>query len=117
MPLASRDAILKLQDVKPPFEFHIPEWNDTVLLKYPTANERDAWELYCQENRGKSSALWRAQLASMLLVDESGNRLFKSADDIRQLGEHNAAAIHRIWERGLELMSISDMEVTELEKN
>lgn len=117
MPLTSKDAILAVQDIKPPFEFHVPEWNDTVYLRHPTANDRDGWELYCQENKGKSQSIWRAHMASLLLCDDQGRRLFTSADEVRKLGEHSAAALHRIWEKGLELMSFSDMEVTELEKN
>lgn len=117
MPLASKDAILGLQDIQPPVQFHVPEWNDTVLLRHPTANDRDAWEIYCRENKDKSGVLWRAQLASVLLCDESGKRIFTSAEDVRRLGERSAAAIHRIWEKGLELMAITDVEVTQLEKN
>lgn len=117
MPLTSRESILGLQDIQPPLEFHVPEWSDTVFLRHPTANDRDAWEIYVRDNKDKSQAVWRAHLASVLLCDEKGQRLFKSADDVRQLGERSAAAIHRIWERGLQLMAISDVEVTELEKN
>lgn len=117
MPLASRDAILNVSESRGPVPFFVPEWKNEVLLRQPSANDRDAWEIYCRENKDKSNVLWRAQLASILLCDENGQRLFTTPEQIRQLGEHSAAAIHRIWERGLELMSISDMEVTELEKN
>lgn len=116
MPL-SKDQILAVQDVLPPLEFHVPEWNDSVLLKFPTANERDAWEVYCQSNKDKPKAIWRAELAARLIVDKDGVRMFTTPDEIRQLGDHSAAAIHRIWEKGLELMSISEQEVDELEKN
>lgn len=116
MPL-TKDQILSAQDVKPPFEFHVPEWSDTVFLRHPTANDRDAWELYAQANKGQTKSLWRAQLAAMLICDEKGNRLFTTDAEIRQLGEHSAAALHRIWERGLELMNFTEMEVNELEKN
>lgn len=116
MPL-TKDQILAVQDVKPPFEFHVPEWNDTVFLRHPTANDRDAWELYAQNNKGQPKSLWRAQLAAFLICDETGRRLFNTDQEIRQLGEHSAAALHRIWERGLQLMNFSDEEVDELEKN
>lgn len=117
MPLTSRDAILGLNDIQPPLEFHVPEWNDTVFLRHPTANDRDAWEIYVRENKDKPQTLWRAHLASVLLCDDKGERLFKTAEDVRKLGEHSAPAIHRIWEKGLDMMAISDVEVTELEKN
>ena len=31
--------ILALQDVPAAIEFHVPEWNDTVFLKSPSAND------------------------------------------------------------------------------
>lgn len=116
MPL-TKDQILSVQDIKPPFEFHVPEWNDTVWLRHPTANDRDAWELYVQNNKNQAKSLWRAYLAAMLICDESGRRLFTTDSEIRQLGEHSAAALHRIWQRGLELMNVTETEVNELEKN
>ena len=117
MALSSIDAILGVRDIKAPVEFHVPEWNDTVYLRHPTANDRDEWEVHMQENRGKAKSIWRAQLAAILLCDEGGNRLFTKPDDIRRLGEHSAAAVNRIWERALELMSVTEQEVNELEKN
>lgn len=117
MPLTSKDAILSVQDIQPPMEFHVPEWNDTVYLRHPTANDRDAWEIYCRDNKDKAQVLWRAQLASVLICDEKGQRLFTTPDEIRKLGDHSASAIHRIWDKGLELMAITDVEVTQLEKN
>lgn len=116
MPL-SKDQILSANDVQPPFEFRVPEWNDTVYLRHPTANDRDGWELYCQANKAQPKALWRAQLAALLICDETGKRLFTTDAEIRQLGEHSAAALHRIWEKGLELLTVTELEVNELEKN
>lgn len=117
MPLTSKDAILGVDDIQPPTEFHVPEWNDTVYLRHPTANDRDAWEIYCRENKDKTGVQWRAHLAAVLLCDDKGKRLFTTAEEIRRLGDHSAAAIHRIWEKGLEMMAITDVEVTQLEKN
>jgi hypothetical protein len=116
MPLTSKDAILKLSDLGEPVSLVVPEWDDTVLLRRPTANDRDAWELYCQEHNTKPKNVWRAKLASMLLCDEHGKLLFSQAE-VQALGEKSASALHRIWEKGLELMRVTEEEVKELEKN
>ena len=52
----------------------------------------------------------------MLLCDQDGKLLF-TTEDAQKLGEKNAAAMHRIWTKGLELLSVTDKEVKELEKN
>lgn len=117
MALASKDAIFGLRDTPPPVRFHVPEWGDDVFLRHPTANDRDEWELYCNENRGKRGTLWRAKLAAMILCDEDGKLLFTKSDDVERLGTKSASALHRIWERGLQLFAVSEREVDELEKN
>jgi hypothetical protein len=123
MPLTSKASILALQDLGEPIRFHVPEWDKgtpaedgIVFLRRPTANDRDSWEIYCQDHAKKPKSIWRAKLASMLLCDEAGKLLFSQAE-IEKLGEKSAAALNRIWKRGLELMTISDEEVAELEKN
>lgn len=116
MPLTSKDSILSLSDLGAPIPLEVPEWNDTVLLRRPTANDRDAWELYIQEHNTKPKSVWRAKLASMFLCDENGKLLFTQAE-MHKLGEKSAAALHRIWKKGLELMNVSEQEVKELEKN
>jgi hypothetical protein len=114
--LTSKDSILKIKDLGEPIRLEVPEWNDTVLLRRPTANDRDTWELYCQQHATKPQSVWRAKLASMVLCDEGGKLLFTPAE-IAALGEKSAAALHRIWTRGLELMLITEDEVKELEGN
>ena len=115
MPLLTRSAILAVEDLGEPVRVHIPEWNDEVLLRRPTANDRDAWELYCTEHATKPKSVWRAKLAAMLICDASGNLLFTPAD-IEKLGAKSAAAVHRIWQVGIKLMNVSEEEVRELEK-
>jgi hypothetical protein len=117
MPLTSKDSILGLKDISAPLEFAVPEWNDTVYLRWPTANTRDEWEVYCRENATKPKSIWRAKLASLLLCDKDGGLLFRSADEVERLGEKSAAALHRIWERGVRMLTITESEVEELEKN
>jgi hypothetical protein len=118
MALDKLKDILALQDVPAAIEFHVPEWNDTVFLKSPSANDRDLWEVYCQEEKGKPrKTIWRAKLAAMLLSDKDGKVLFTDPKDVEKLGEHSAAALHRIWERCLDLMKITEVEVDAMEKH
>lgn len=114
--MLGRDDILKIQDLGAPLKLHVPEWQDDVYLRRPSANDRDAWELYCQEHNKKPKEIWRAKLASMLLCDEAGKRIF-SDRDVEALGEKSAAALNRIWLAGIDLMKITEAEVAELEKN
>lgn len=118
MALENMSDILALQDIPKAIEFHVPEWGDTVFLRSPTANDRDTWEIYCQEEKGKpKKTIWRAKLASMLLSDRNGKVLFTDPKDIEKLGEHSASALHRIWERCLDLMKITEQEVDAMEKH
>ena len=116
MPLTSADSILNISDLGAPVVLHVPEWNDDVYLRRPTANDRDAWEIYCQEHSTKPKSVWRAKLASMILCDAENRLLFTPAQ-IEQLGGKSAAAVNRIWEKGLELMRITKDELYEIEKN
>jgi len=123
MPLTTKAKILAIPDLGEPIKFHIPEWDNGtpeedgwVFLRRPTANDRDAWEIYCEVNRQKPKTIWRARLASMFLCDEAGQLLF-TPEEAEQLGRKSAAAMHRIWTKGLELLAITDEEVKELEKN
>ena len=114
--MLSKSDILGIHDLGEPVKLHIPEWDNDVCLRRPTANDRDHWEMYCEDHKTKPKSIWRAKLAAMLLCDESGKLLFTPAE-AEKLGEKSAAALHRIWTKALELMSISDKEVAELEKN
>lgn len=117
MALGSKAAILGIEDTPPPELFHIPEWKADVYLRHPTANDRDEWEVYCADNRGKKGSLWRAKLASLILCDDSGRRLFTTDKEVEELGRKSAAAIHRVWEKGLSMFAVTEAEVDQLEKN
>lgn len=110
------EEILALDDIRPPQKLHVKAWGRDVFLLDPTADIRDEWEIYCAANQGKKAS-WRAKLASLILCDEQGNRLFTADADVAKLGKKKAAALHEIWQAGQKLMSISDQEIEELEKN
>ena len=110
------DDILAIDDIRPPQKLTVKAWGRDVFLLDPTADIRDEWEIYCAANQGKKAS-WRAKLASLLLCDEQGNRLFTSDADVAKLGKKNARALHEIWQAGQKLLSITDAEIEELEKN
>ena len=110
------DEILAIDDIRPPQKLHVKAWNRDVYLLDPTADIRDEWEIYCAANQGKRAS-WRAKLASLLLCDEQGTRLFTTDADVAKLGKKNARALHEIWQAGQRLLSITDAEIEELEKN
>lgn len=113
MPL-SADEILALDDVRPPTLLHVKAWDKDVYLLDPTADVRDEWEIFCAANQGKKAS-WRAKLASLLLCDADGRRLFTTDADVAKLGRKGARALHEIWQAGQKLLSITDEEVAELE--
>ena len=95
--------LLAIDDIRKPLRLTVRAW------------KRDEWEIFCQANQGKP-VQWRAKLASMILCDEDGNRLF-TEKDINALSKKSASALQEIWLVGVKRMSISDSEVEELEKN
>jgi len=112
--LDSKEAIFKLEDARPPVELFIPEWNDTVLLKWPSANTRDTWEIYCQDHKKTPKTIWRGKIASMFLCDADSKLLFKDAEAFA-LGNQPAAALQRIWDKATSMMAVSEVEIAELE--
>jgi len=72
--------------------------------------------MFCVANQGKKSS-WRAKLASLLLCDADGKRLFPTEADVAKLGRKSAKALHEIWQAGHKLLMITDEEIEELEKN
>lgn len=110
------DDILAIEDIRAPQKLYVKAWGRDVYLLDPTADVRDEWEVFCAANQGKKAS-WRAKLASLLLCDEQGARLFTADADVAKLGKKRAAALHEIWQAGQKLLSISDDEIEELEKN
>lgn len=113
MPLTAEE-ILALDDIRAPQLLHVKAWGKDVYLLDPTADIRDEWEIFCAANQGKRAS-WRAKLASLLLCDADGKRLFTSDGDVAKLGKKNAKALHEIWEAGQKLLLITDKEIDELE--
>lgn len=114
-PITTAADILSLQDRKTTIPLFVKAWGREVLLRDPSAADRDEWEVFATNNRGQY-ALWRSKVAQILLCDGSGKRLF-TEKQLAEIGEKSAAAVNEIWEFGVKLFSVTDKEIEELEKN
>ena len=99
MGILSRDQILQADDLGL-VELKIPEWGGSVYV------------------RGDSEKLSnvRAYLAALTVVDEKGERMFRSAEDIEALGGKSARALTRIFNKALEVNGFGADDVEKLEK-
>lgn len=107
--------LLKCDPPGPPTKLFVKAWKRDVWLADPTADMRDEWDIFRQENRNRPAS-WRAKLASILLCDEQGQRLYTAAD-VPALGKLRHAGLHEIFEAGAKLLDTTDAEVEEAAKN
>lgn len=119
MAILNREQILNAQDVETEI-VSVPEWGGEVMIKGLTGKQRDEFERSLIEQNGKKITMKfsnvRARLASLSIVDESGQRLF-SETDISALGNKSAVALERVFAVAQKLSGLSDKDVEELEKN
>lgn len=112
----------------------VPEWTQAarkvgkigaedevaVYVRTMKAAERDAFETSMFEGRGSSRRQnldnLRARLVAKTAVDKDGNPLWK-AEQVKRLGEKNAAAIDRIFDAAQRLNGMSSSDVEEMVKN
>lgn len=115
MPL-SKDQILSAQDLKT-ISVPVPEWGGSVSVRTLSGVERDEWEAsIVGENRKLDTANLRARFAALVIVDDSGQRMFNDLD-AQLLGRKSARALNRVFEAGQKLNGIRDEDVEELAKN
>lgn len=109
--MLTRDDLLALEANKtaPPKRLHVAAWGGDVFLLDPTAQTYDEWSIFCEENKGRP-APWRAKVASLLLCDESGQRLF-SDDDLPTLAAWKPDGLLEVWKVGIELLRVDDQEI------
>ncbi len=109
--MLSRDDLLALDANKtaPPTRLHVAAWGGDVFLLDPTAQTFDEWSIFCEENKG-TPAPWRAKLASLLLCDESGKRLF-TADDVPTLAGWRPDGLVEVFKAGIALLRVDDQEI------
>lgn len=117
MPLSKED-ILALADRRETKVVTIDGFGD-FTLKELSGTDRDAYEqsLVRVDGKGNASsnlANARAKLVGYCLVDDAGERIFTSANDIADLGKLPAKLISKLFDEAAEMNGLSDDEVEEL---
>lgn len=100
----------------------VPEWGGTVRVREMPGTERDKFESQFVGKDGASVRAeglegFRARLAAASLVDENGKQLFRSAAEVKRLGEKSARALQRVCEVAMRLSAMSEDDVRELTGN
>jgi hypothetical protein len=117
MALLNRDQILAAEDRKS-VEVDVPEWGGSVLVRTLSGRERDEFESSTVRTRGgkreENFANFRARLVSLCMVDERGERLFKTRNEIDMLGNKSVAALQRVFDAAQKLNGMSEEDVEEL---
>ena len=111
--MLTRDDLIGLDANKPapPTKLHVKAWGRDVWLLDPTVETYDNWSIFCEANAGKP-APWRAKLATLLLCDEDGKRLFTDKD-VSLLSSWRPDGLVEVWAAGLQLLRVTDAEVQE----
>jgi len=118
--MITKESIKSQQDVKIE-KVEIPEWNDFIYVKSMSGKERDQFEneMYSRGENGEMVSNLenlRARMIVLTACDDKGNRIFKDAD-AEWLGEKNAAALNRIFNKANELSGFRKQDIDKLVKN
>lgn len=94
-------------------------WGGSVILRELNGKQRDKieCELARGRERGNDYSNVRALTLSMSIVDQQGNRLFTSRDDISALNRLSGQILQDLWEEVLDLSGMSVEAEEELEGN
>lgn len=116
-----RDDILNAEDRT--FEdVYVEKWGGYVRIHALTASQRDRFEASLTRpvgNKGKTVRNFenmRARLVALTATDDRNEPLF-TGDDVRLLGNKNAAEVNQLFEVAARLSGLSDKDVRELEGN
>lgn len=120
MAFLTRDQIIDADDTKYD-TVPCPEWGGDVRLRSISGAKRDQYEASLVEERGNSRKInlrnARAKLIILCAVDgETGRPLFTS-DDLRALGNKNAAPLDRLFDAAKRLAGMSDEDVEKMTEN
>ena len=109
----SRDQILGAVDFRF-VDVDVPEWGCSVRLRGLSAAERDEFEA----SLGVSQDLvnMRARLVVNCLVDENGDKLFKSSE-AKELGKKNGQVINMLFDEVRKLSGMADEDLGIAEGN
>jgi hypothetical protein len=88
----------------------VPEWGGEVCIKTMSGFDRDA----IGEAQDKKEPHFIARFLSLVLCDESGERLFPGDDGVKALGEKANAVLSRLFEQGWEHNVLSPEAVEKL---
>lgn len=115
--LASKEAILAAGG-RETVEFEVPEWGGSVILREMTGKERDRYEQSLMEIKGNvarpSLDNVRARLVSLCIVDQNGDPLFVTKQEIATLGNMSAKGLDRVYEKCQEMNGLDAGAVEEL---
>lgn len=108
--LLGRDEILSAVDIQIE-DVPVPEWKGTVRVRGLTGTERDQYEAWIIQGKGKNRDInlrnARAKLVMMCVVDADGKRLFDEADIVR-LGARSALAMQRVFDKASALSGLDE---------
>lgn len=118
MTALTRDAIIQADDRKME-RVDVPEWGGHVFVRSLTGRERDAFEADINKpsRKGKGENNFdnfRAKFVALCMVDEDGQQLFKTRQEIAMLGSKSVAALQRVFNKAQELNGMSDEDVEDL---
>lgn len=108
--LLSAAEILAVNDTQEAI-VEVPEWGGSVRIVGLTGSERDRYEAWVIQGKGKNRdinlAQSRAKLVMMCARDADGNRLFDEAQVVA-LGKKNAKALQRVFDVAGDLSGLDD---------
>jgi hypothetical protein len=122
--LLTKDEILQADD----FEYRlveVPEWaggdaSARVRVRSLSGEERDQLEARAVKFRGQKPEVntdalknFRANLVSLSIVDDAGERVF-SDKDVDALGRKSSKALQRVFNACQELSAFSEEDIAEL---
>ena len=118
----SINDILNAEDYKTEM-VSVPEWGGEVEVATMSAEAKDAYEISLlklkEDGEGFERDLEnaRAKMVAACVVDEHGNRMFKSEAQVKALGSKSAAALDRVFEVCKRLNHVSNEDIEELSGN
>lgn len=108
--LLGRTEILDAADTQVE-DVAVPEWGGTVRIRGLSGSERDSYEAWIIQGKGKNRDInlrqSRAKLVMMCAVDADGKRLFDEADLVR-LGAKSALAMQRVFDTAAALSGLDE---------
>lgn len=118
----SRDDILNSDD-RTYRDVYVERWGGYVRINALTASQRDRFEASLVRpvgNKGKTVRNvenMRARLVALTATDDQFNPIFTGPEDVRLLGNKNAAEVNALFEVAAEISGITEKDVKELEGN